>query len=213
MGRSRIEQDKTIKMIPQHIVSKFLQACCVLCLYVITIAGVTYVFAVAGLYFLYFRPQFLPIAALYLAWMVVDQKQSKQGGRKVGVDFVGDLAVFRYSRDYYPISLEKTVDLDSCKNYIFGYHPHGFIPEGLVISFGTKVLDFQSKFPGITPHIGRHSCEYNARGRRGVRGTTRKGLLTPGGVNYGKRFFCSDEPKQRPSFLDEFGKRCIFCGK
>lgn len=150
-----------------HVVSKFLQACCVLCLYVITISGVTYVFAAAGLYILYFRPQFLPFVALYLAWMIVDQKKSKQGGRKVGVDYVGDLAVFRYSRDYYPISLEKTVDLDPCKNYIFGYHPHGFIPEGLVISFGTKVLDFQNKFPGIIPHIGGHSCEYNSQGQGG----------------------------------------------
>ena len=178
-----------------HVVSKFLQACCVLCLYVITISGVTYVFATAGLYFLYFRPQFLPFAALYLAWMIVDQKTSKQGGRKVGVDYVGDLAVFRYFRDYYPISLEKTVDLDPCKNYIFGYHPHGFIPEGLVISFGTKVLDFQNRFPGITPHIGGHSCEYNSQGQ-GVEGfTTPIGLVAPGGVNYGKRFLCSDKPK------------------
>ena len=123
-----------------------------------------YVFAAVGLYFLYLRPQFLPIAALYLAWMVVDQKKSKHGGRKLGVGYVGGLAVFRYFRDYYPISLEKTADLDPSKNYIFGYHPHGFIPEGLVISFGTKVLDFQNKFPGITPHIGAHSCEYYARG-------------------------------------------------
>ena len=155
----------------------------------------TYVFAAAGLYILYFRPQFLPFAALYLAWMVVDQKKSKQGGRKVGVDYVGDLAVFRYSRDYYPISLEKTVDLDPCKNYIFGYHPHGFIPEGLVISFGTKVLDFQNKFPGIIPHIGGHSCEYNSQ-EQGVEGfTTPIGLVAPGGVNYGKRFLCSNKPK------------------
>lgn len=151
----------------KHVVSKFLQGCCVLCLYVITIAGVTYAFAAVGLYFLYLRPHFLPIAALYFTWMVLDHRKSKHGGRKVGVGYIGDLAVFRYCRDYYPISLEKTVDLDPCKNYIFGYHPHGFIPEGLVISFGTKVLGFQNKFPGITPHIGGHSREYYARGRGG----------------------------------------------
>lgn len=99
---SRIEQDKTTKMTLQHVVSKFVQGCCVLCLYVFTIAGVTYAFAAAGLYFLYFNPQFLPIAALYLAWMVVDQKNSKQGGRKVGIGYVGDLAVFRYFRELKP---------------------------------------------------------------------------------------------------------------
>ena len=156
---SGIESDKTTEMTLQHVVSKFLQGCCVLCLYVTAIAGVTYAFVAVALYFLYLRPQFLPIATLYLAWMVVDQKKSKRGGRKVGVGYVGDLAVFRYFRDYYPISLKKTVDLDPCKNYIFGYHPHGFIPDGLVISFGTKVLDFQKKFPGITPYIGAHSGE------------------------------------------------------
>ena len=37
-------------------------------------------------------------------------------------------------------------------------------------------------------------------------GTTHKRLLTPGRVNYGKRFFCPDKPKRRPSFLDKFGK-------
>ena len=134
------------------------------------IAGVTYAFVAVALYFLYLRPQFLPIATLYLAWMVVDQKKSKRGGRKVGVGYVGDLAVFRYFRDYYPISLKKTVDLDPCKNYIFGYHPHGFIPDGLVISFGTKVLDFQNKFPGITPYIGAHSGEVknNSKGLMGT---------------------------------------------
>lgn len=145
----------------EHIVSKFLQSCCVLCLYVVTIAGVTYAFAAAGLYLAYLYPQFLPLAALYVTWMVVDRAKSKHGGRASGVDFTGSLFAFRYARDYYPISLVKTVDLDPSKNYIFGYHPHGFVPDGLVISFGTKVLGFQNKFPGITPHIGGHSSRYS----------------------------------------------------
>lgn len=103
-------------MIPQHVVSKFLQACCVFCLYVITIAGVMYVFAAAGLYFLYFRPQFLPIAALYFVWMVVDQTKSKQGGRKVGVDWlcldtVG-IIIPSHWRKQRTLTLVKTIFLD-----------------------------------------------------------------------------------------------------
>lgn len=58
------------------------------------------------------------------------------------MDYVGDLVVFRYFWDYYFILLEKIVDFDFCKNYIFGYYLYGFIFEGLVISFGIKVLDF-----------------------------------------------------------------------
>lgn len=145
----------------EHIVSKFLQSYCVLCLYVVTIAGVTHVFTAIGLFFAYLYPPFLTLVALYFAWMILDRKKSTHGGRKRGVDFTGDLLAFSYARDYYPISLVKTADLDPCKNYIFGYHPHGFIPDGLVISFGTKVLGFQNKFPGIIPHIGGHSCRYS----------------------------------------------------
>lgn len=28
-------------------------------------------------------------------------------------------------KDYFPIALVKTADLDPSKNYVFGYHPHG----------------------------------------------------------------------------------------
>ena len=118
-------------------------------------------FAAVGLYFAYIYPPVLTFVALYSAWMVIDREKSEHGGRTHGVDFIGSLFAFRYARDYYPISLVKTVDLDPHKNYIFGYHPHGFIPDGLVISFGTKALGFENKFPGITPHIGGHSCKYS----------------------------------------------------
>ena len=137
-------------MLLEQKVSKFLQGSCVLCLYLFTIAGITFTLAAVC----------WPVIGLYLAWMFIDRKTSKRGGRKVGVDYASDLFAFRCVRDYYPISLVKTTDLDPTRNYIFGYHPHGFLPDGLVISFGTKNLGFHNKFPGITPHIGAHSCTY-----------------------------------------------------
>lgn len=91
--------------------------------------------------------------------MLIDWRTPKRGGRKIGVDFIGILFLFRGVKDYYPISLVKTADLDSKRKYIFGYHPHGFMPDGLIASFGTNLLGFQDKFPGITPHIGGHSSE------------------------------------------------------
>ena len=63
-------------------------------------------------------------------------------------------------RDYYPISLVKTAELDPTKNYVFGYHPHGVIPEGLAVCFGSEALQFSKRFPGIVPYIGVHSCEW-----------------------------------------------------
>ncbi|CAH3034204.1 unnamed protein product [Porites lobata] len=60
-------------------------------------------------------------------------------------------------KDYYPITLVKTSELDPQKNYIFGYHPHGFFTEGASIGFGTDACGFGEKFPGIIPHLAVHS--------------------------------------------------------
>lgn len=35
--------------------------------------------------------------------------------------------IWKWFRDYFPIRLVKTTHLDSSKNYMFCYHPHGFI--------------------------------------------------------------------------------------
>ena len=139
--------------------STFPQSCCVFFVYAVIFFGLTGVYPIGTLYFLYLQPQFWPLVALYLTWMLMDWRTPKRGGRKIGVDFIGGIFLFRCAKDYYPISLVKTADLDSKRNYIFGYHPHGFMPDGLIFSFGTNLLGFQDKFPGITPHIGGHSSE------------------------------------------------------
>ena len=72
-------------------------------------------------------------------------------------NFARRLAIFKYMKDYYPITLVKTSELDPQKNYIFGYHPHGFFTEGASIGFGTDACGFGEKFPGIIPHLAVHS--------------------------------------------------------
>jgi len=52
-------------------------------------------------------------------------------------------------RDYFPISLHKTVDLDPSKTYVFGYHPHGIIGLGAFCNFATEATGFSNLFPGI----------------------------------------------------------------
>jgi len=141
----------------EHIVVKFLQGFYVLFHYTVIILGLTGVLPIALLYFLYIQPLSWLLLAIYLTWLFIDWRTPKRGGRKVGVNFIGSLYPFRCMRDYYPIKLVKTADLDSKRNYIFGYHPHGFMPDGLLISFGTNLLGFEEEFPGITPHIGAHS--------------------------------------------------------
>ena len=75
------------------------------------------------------------------------------------MEFVRNNVFFRYMRDYYPVSFVKTSELDSSRNYIFGYHPHGMIPEGLAVSFASEALQFSKTFPGIVPYIGAHACK------------------------------------------------------
>ncbi|SVC49925.1 uncharacterized protein METZ01_LOCUS302779, partial [marine metagenome] len=55
--------------------------------------------------------------------------------------------------DYFPISLKQTAILDKNRNYIFGYHPHGILPFGAIINFGTNANKFDNLYPGIKPHL------------------------------------------------------------
>lgn len=97
-----------------------------------------------------------PLGVLYLTWVYfVDRKTFSRGGRTV--EFIRNNPLFKYMRDYFPISLVKTTELDPARNYIFCYHPHGALSDGLAISFGSEALQFSEKFPGIVPHIGVHS--------------------------------------------------------
>lgn len=64
-------------------------------------------------------------------------------------------------RDYFPIRLVKTVDLDPSKNYVFGYHPHGIISLGAWINFATEATCFSSVFKGIDLHLLTLETNFN----------------------------------------------------
>jgi hypothetical protein len=51
---------------------------------------------------------------------------------------------------YYPARLHRTVELESTRKYIFGYHPHGIISHGAFAAFATEALGFSDLYPGIT---------------------------------------------------------------
>lgn len=93
-----------------------------------------------------------PLALLYLAWAYLfDTSTPNRGGRRF--KFMRNLKIWKYFRDYFPIELVKTVDLNPEKNYIFGYHPHGVLCAGAFCNFATEATDFSKVFPGITPHL------------------------------------------------------------
>ncbi|CAB1440678.1 unnamed protein product [Pleuronectes platessa] len=73
------------------------------------------------------------LALLYSGWLWLDWDTPSSGGRRSR--WVRSWVVWDYFRDYFPLTLIKTVDLDPRKNYIFGFHPHGEkLSHGLSVS-------------------------------------------------------------------------------
>lgn len=60
---------------------------------------------------------------------------------------------WEYLRDYFPLRLEKTVDLDPNNTYIFCVFPHGVLSAGAFTSFATDANNFRSLFPGLRPYL------------------------------------------------------------
>ncbi|XP_033025401.1 2-acylglycerol O-acyltransferase 2-like [Lacerta agilis] len=91
------------------------------------------------------------LAVLYAAWMYLDWDTPARGGRRSS--WVRNWSVWGYFRDYFPMTLVKTVELDPSRNYLFGFHPHGVLVAGAFGNFCTEGTGFSALFPGLTPHL------------------------------------------------------------
>ncbi|XP_032878008.1 2-acylglycerol O-acyltransferase 2 [Amblyraja radiata] len=91
------------------------------------------------------------VSVLYATWWFWDRRTPSRGGRSSR--YVRSLRLWTYFRDYFPIHLVKTADLDPKKNYIFGFHPHGVLVTGAFSNFCTEMTGFQTKFPGLKTHM------------------------------------------------------------
>nr|XP_056719383.1 2-acylglycerol O-acyltransferase 2-A-like [Euleptes europaea] len=91
------------------------------------------------------------LAALYAAWLYLDWETPARGGRRSA--WVRRWPLWRYFRDYFPITLEKVAELDPARNYLFGFHPHGVLVAGAFGNFCTEATGFRELFPGLTPHL------------------------------------------------------------
>ncbi|KDR15399.1 2-acylglycerol O-acyltransferase 2-A [Zootermopsis nevadensis] len=58
-----------------------------------------------------------------------------------------------YLRDYFPLRLEKTVELDPTRTYMFCVFPHGVLSTGAFLSFATEASKFSKLFPGLRPYL------------------------------------------------------------
>ena len=84
----------------------------------------------------------------YVSWYaLVDAKTPMNGGRFL--PWFRRLPFWATMADYFPVRLHKSVDLDPKGNYLFGYHPHGIIGVGALITFATNATGFEQAFPGL----------------------------------------------------------------
>ncbi|XP_078380761.1 2-acylglycerol O-acyltransferase 2-like isoform X2 [Oculina patagonica] len=140
------------------LVDYMLQTACVAFFYVVGFLGAMHILGLVTLYQLFFYTPLWPLVLLYLSWThLVEWKTPERGGRDLLRNFTRRIFVFKYVRDYFPITLVKTSELDPQKNYILGYHPHGMFPEGAAVAINTEACGFSEKFPGIIPHVCVHS--------------------------------------------------------
>ncbi|XP_045070427.1 2-acylglycerol O-acyltransferase 2-A [Coregonus clupeaformis] len=91
------------------------------------------------------------LAVLYAGWLYLDRDTPTSGGRRS--EWLRNCSVWKHFRDYFPLNLIKTVDLDPDSNYIFGFHPHGVLVAGGFGNFCTEASGFSSLFPGLTPYL------------------------------------------------------------
>ncbi|XP_078514659.1 2-acylglycerol O-acyltransferase 2 [Lissotriton helveticus] len=95
--------------------------------------------------------RFWLISVLYGIWWFTDLDTPTKGGRRSPL--IKQSVVWRYMRNYFPVSLIKTADLNPSQNYILGFHPHGVLVAGAFINFCTEATGFPELYPGLTPYM------------------------------------------------------------
>ncbi|XP_041808669.1 LOW QUALITY PROTEIN: 2-acylglycerol O-acyltransferase 3b [Chelmon rostratus] len=92
-----------------------------------------------------------PLSTLYFIWLVMDWQTPERAGRRT--TSVRKWRVWEHLRDYFPIKLVKTAELNPNKNYILGCHPHGIMSTGAFTCLSTDSCGFAEMFPGVRPTL------------------------------------------------------------
>ncbi|XP_063298524.1 2-acylglycerol O-acyltransferase 1 isoform X1 [Pelobates fuscus] len=104
-----------------------------------------------GIFIMLVLTRFWLFVSLYVLWLYLDWETPQAGGRRV--QWVRNWSVWRFFKDYFPIKLVKTADLDPQYNYLLGFHPHGVLVAGAFSNFCTNYTGFSELFPGLTPYL------------------------------------------------------------
>ncbi|XP_040570347.1 2-acylglycerol O-acyltransferase 1 isoform X2 [Lepeophtheirus salmonis] len=92
----------------------------------------------------------------YIAWLIYDIRTPFNGGRNIHGSIclnVRNWRIWKYFKDYFPVKVIKTTDLDPNKGYLLGSHPHGFMASGVFAAFGTNDKDLIDIYPNIKSRV------------------------------------------------------------
>ncbi|XP_071798837.1 2-acylglycerol O-acyltransferase 2-like [Asterias amurensis] len=87
------------------------------------------------------------VTLVYVAWLAYDWNSPCRGAR--GKVWLKSFEIWKRGRDYFPVNLVKTAELDPSKNYLMGHHPHGVLVFGAFFNFATDATGLSTVFPGM----------------------------------------------------------------
>jgi len=138
-------QWKTIRGVP---IRRRVQTLCVL-LWLLGLAILPLLMWPLAFFAVFFTP-LSPLVIGYLTWVFFFDDSAQTGKRSRPIS---RFRIWKQVRDYFPIRMIKTVEIESNRSYVFGYHPHGVISMGALVNFGTFASDFDKMYPGVNVHL------------------------------------------------------------
>ena len=147
---TKVENDKThlgIKWAPLNIpFERRKQTAAVLFFMILASCSIGWVCGIGYLLLFHTKDGWI-LTSLYLAWWAYDFNTCNMGGRRC--NWFRNLFLWKYCRDYFPVRLVKTAELDPNRNYICGSHPHGLLCLGIGVTSCTPYCDIEKMFPNI----------------------------------------------------------------
>lgn len=85
---------------------------------------------------------------VYIGWYLILDRRAPASGKRF-IPLFRRLPFWRVLSEYFPVRLHVMSELDPAGNYLFGYHPHGIIGVGALLTFATEATGFSRAFPGL----------------------------------------------------------------
>ncbi|KAK9302948.1 hypothetical protein QLX08_005215 [Tetragonisca angustula] len=107
-----------------------------------------------AIYILIYSETLRYFVLLYFIWMYYDNYLHPVGDRRARLkQWIRSCTLNRYFRNYFPVKLVKTTDLDPNKSYLLCNFPHGIMCCGVYSAFGTDAAGFRELFPGLDINV------------------------------------------------------------